>query len=236
MPIKQPATILTPEDFTQALHQLRLSVSEVAKATGIPRTYCSEFRTGDRKLKPELLAKLRDFFETKGVEFSDQDSPGLDDPQPDEQEPPHPALGCMRATQLFIPIPASVDPQQVARAMGGIEQATDELKAMLNNPVEYEAGFFATMLSDGTAEYTEEFKAKLQQTCALATYGFFCFLFATGAIKADMPTGPDEQPKTLRDVLLASMTKQLMANGLIAPEETLAETPAEDTENEEAEA
>lgn len=69
MAIKQTET-LSRADFDEAMVRQRLNVSEVARDTGIPRTYLSEFRNGDRKLRPEMLAKLRDYFESKGVEFA----------------------------------------------------------------------------------------------------------------------------------------------------------------------
>lgn len=71
MAIKQP-NILTRQEFDQAMVHLRLNISEVSRETSIPRTYLSEFRNGDRQLRPENLAKLRDYFEGKGLEFEEQ--------------------------------------------------------------------------------------------------------------------------------------------------------------------
>lgn len=73
MAIKQEYA-LTRAEFDEALVRLRLNVSEVAKETGIPRSYCSEFRNGDRQLRPEQLAKLKDYFESKGLVFETNDS------------------------------------------------------------------------------------------------------------------------------------------------------------------
>ncbi len=74
MAIKQP-NILTRQEFDQAMVHLRLNVSEVSRETSIPRTYISEFRNGDRQLRPENLAKLRDYFEGKGLEFDNEPEP-----------------------------------------------------------------------------------------------------------------------------------------------------------------
>lgn len=68
---QQPA--LTKEDFEAALVTLRMSVSEVARETGIPRHLVSHFRNYGDGLKPEQAAKLRDFLEDKGLEFTDED-------------------------------------------------------------------------------------------------------------------------------------------------------------------
>lgn len=70
---KQP--ILTKEDFEAALVELRLSVSEVSRESGLPRHIISHFRNYGDGLKPEQAAKLRDFFESKGVEFTKEDGP-----------------------------------------------------------------------------------------------------------------------------------------------------------------
>jgi len=53
MPVTQ-TEVLSRADFDEAVVKLRANVSEIAKETGIPRTYLSEFRHGDRKLRPEL--------------------------------------------------------------------------------------------------------------------------------------------------------------------------------------
>jgi hypothetical protein len=71
MAIKQPK-ILTRQELDQAMVHLRLNISEVSRETSIPRTYLSEFRNGDRQLRPENLAKLRDYFEGKGLEFEEE--------------------------------------------------------------------------------------------------------------------------------------------------------------------
>lgn len=70
---KQP--VLTKEDFEIAVVTLRLSVSEVARETGIPRNIVSHFRNYGDGVKPEQAAKLRDFFESKGVEFAEEETP-----------------------------------------------------------------------------------------------------------------------------------------------------------------
>ena len=56
----------------------------MAKVTGIPRSYCSEFRNGDRQLRPEQLTKLKNYFESKGLVFEDnsQDLTKIESSQP----------------------------------------------------------------------------------------------------------------------------------------------------------
>lgn len=73
MAIKKQAA-LTKEDFEEALITLRLSVSEVSRESGIPRHIVSHFRNYGDGLKPEQAAKLQDFFESKGIEFGEEEA------------------------------------------------------------------------------------------------------------------------------------------------------------------
>jgi hypothetical protein len=87
MAIKQQST-LTKEDFEAALVTLRLSVSEVSRESGIPRHVVSHYRNYGDGLKPEQAAKLRDWLESKGVEFTDeQQTPQPTGEQPSNQQP-----------------------------------------------------------------------------------------------------------------------------------------------------
>ena len=79
---QQPA--LTKADFEAALVSLRLSVSEVSRESGIPRHQVSHFRNYGDGLKPEQAAKLRDWLESQGVEFTDEQ----ETPQPTGEQPP----------------------------------------------------------------------------------------------------------------------------------------------------
>jgi hypothetical protein len=71
MAIKQQSA-LTKGDFEQAIVTLRLSVSEVSRESNIPRHVVSHFRNYGDGLKPEQAAKLRDWLESKGVEFTNE--------------------------------------------------------------------------------------------------------------------------------------------------------------------
>ena len=71
MAVKQQP-VLTKKDFEQAIVTQRLSVSEVSRETGIPRHIVSHFRNYGDGLKPEQAAKLRFYFESLGVEFTDE--------------------------------------------------------------------------------------------------------------------------------------------------------------------
>lgn len=88
MAIKQKR-ILTKEDFETSVVTLRLSVSEVSRETGIPRHIVSHFRNYGDGMKPEQVAKLRDFFESKGIQFAEE-TPAASHPVSEQPSVLHP--------------------------------------------------------------------------------------------------------------------------------------------------
>ena len=79
--------ILSREDFEDSVAAVNMTLAEIAKQTGINRQYLSEFKCGDRNLRAEMLQKLRDFFESKGVEFVDAVEVEVDDDYADDDAP-----------------------------------------------------------------------------------------------------------------------------------------------------
>lgn len=142
MAIKK-AEILSRADFDEAVVTLRLNVSEIAKETGIPRTYMSEFRNGDRKLRPEHQAKLRDYFEAKGVVFEDSE----DSKEPDPESGAAPAAPTGKAQRSAIPFPApafhcpvsaDLKPEHVKAISARLEAVTRRIAELLPKPLAYE--------------------------------------------------------------------------------------------------
>lgn len=85
MAIKQDP-VLSKDDFESALVTLRLSVSEVARETGIPRHVVSHYRNYGDGMKPEQIAKLRDYLEDRGIEFTDQEAYPRATPSPNNSQ------------------------------------------------------------------------------------------------------------------------------------------------------
>lgn len=79
--------ILSRQDFEDAVAAVNMTLAEIAKQTGVNRQYLSEFKCGDRNLRAETLQKLRDFFESKGVEFVDAMELEVDDDYVDDDAP-----------------------------------------------------------------------------------------------------------------------------------------------------
>lgn len=213
MPIKQQE-VLSRSDFDQAVVHLRLNVSDVSKATGIPRTYLSEFRNGDRKLRPEHQAKLRDFFESKGVEFDDEPEAPAPARAPERRADvasPHPRLRAMEQVRCYFPVADGVPDEVVAGAMNEREQAEAELAVVLLETVEKNEGIF------GGGEFTDASKERLQAAFShLAKIGLL-ELYVRGfpGLKLKPST---EQVQTVRDVIIATFRKPLEDAGLVEPE------------------
>jgi hypothetical protein len=204
MPIKQ-TEVLPRADFDEAVLRLRLNVSAIAKDTGIPRTYLSEFRNGDRKLRPEHQAKLRDYFEGKGIEFDD--GGGGDDAPPS----PHPRLRAVESVRCFFPVADTVPDEVVTRTMDIMEDNDARLATLLKQVAERDDGIF------GDGDFKEETKAALQEAGTILAENYVLFRMLRGwpafGVK---PAG--ESPETLRDVLRTAFRPRLEEAGLIQPE------------------
>lgn len=215
--------ILSRADFDEAVVTLRLNVSEIAKETGIPRTYLSEFRNGDRKLRPEHQAKLRDYFEAKGVVFDD-----AREPEPaaaageDNATALHPRVQAVQGIRLHFPIADTVPAEIVNKAVEMMDDADARLATLLKTSVTRDDGLF------GEAGFTEEFKAALQEAFGLLAGGYVIFRMLRGWPAFGVKPLA-EQPETLRDVLFSTFNQTLIDAGLIEPEEN-AEVAAEGEE------
>lgn len=181
---------LSREDFNQAVVRLRLNITEISKELGIPRTYLSEFRNGDRQLRPEMLGKLRDFFESKGIEFSDM-------PETPSQAP--------------FSINKSIPAETIRNALDMMEENDARLVALMKSKIERVDGF----LGLGEGELTDETTEALQETFALLAGNYLVFRMLRGwpALKLS-PTS--ENPETVRDMILTTFNQLLIDSGLIA--------------------
>jgi transcriptional regulator with XRE-family HTH domain len=202
MPIKQPE-VLSRADFDEAVVKLRLNVSEIAKETGIPRTYLSEYRNGDRKLRPEHQGKLRDYFESKGVEFSDEpanrDHPEVDAPVPHE--------GLAVGTVCYFPIRGDLTPTRVREVMSEIERNDTRARELLSNKVKRKTTFLLNE-PDGFEKVTEE---EIRELFALFSANYVWFRYLTGV---NNPLASRPEKNTLQEVLLETLQESVSRAGL----------------------
>lgn len=235
MAIKQQQA-LTKEDFEAALITLRLSVSEVSRETGIPRHVVSHFRNYSDGMKPEQVAKLRDFFESKGVEFTDEAEPAAPSQPTGEQPSPLQSTklplilsddGLTQRTALVCRhffIDERITDEQIKEAGELVEKSFTEAKELLGIELEEK------LLSDGYNNATE---TKLRELWGhLARIGLV-ILHLQGRILINqdrvlansLPEDERPEPETLGDLLTDKHREaiaRLSANSL--PEQAGAES------------
>lgn len=119
MAVKQKRAV-TKTDFETALVTHRLSVSEVSRVTGIPRHIVSHFRGYGDGMKPEQLAKLRDYLEELGVEFSDEDETTAQQAAPGVSSL-NPQLSVGLKVEHHFPISNNIPDHVVREAMNMME-------------------------------------------------------------------------------------------------------------------
>lgn len=226
MAIKQQP-VLTKEDFEAALVTLRMSVSEVARETGVPRHIVSHFRNYGDGLKPEQAAKLRDFLEDKGIEFTEDEAEPTEQQSVETASIPslNPQLSVGLKVEHYFPISNSVPDDVVRDALYSMEENDARLVTLFQTELDRDDGFL------GSGELTDESKAILQEAFALLAANYVTFRMLRGwpALNVKPTT---EKPETVRDMILQTFTPQLVEAGLIAdPALPDAET---ETEGEEA--
>jgi hypothetical protein len=204
-------TILTHEDFTAALEDLRLTVAEVARDTGIGRSVLSQYRNHGEGLRREQLAKLRDYLEDKGVEFAEaKEEPATtaQGAQPVAAASPiHPLTGAQLVRYMF-PIDADVPTPVVANALEMIGEADARVAELLKQAAARNDGLF------GDNEYTKEAKAAMQELFTLLAGNYVLVRMLRGW--PAMGAAPiNEKPENLRDVVMAAFKQNLADAGLI---------------------
>jgi len=203
---------LTKGDFEAALVTQRLSVSEVARETGIPRHIVSHFRNYGDGLKPEQAAKLRDYLEGLGVEFTDEEA----HPAAAHQVGSSPALqlpsilsddGLTQRTALVCRhffIDERISEEQIREAGQRILESFDQAQELMG------VELVTQWASDSYAETTE---TKLRELWGhLARIGLVS-LHLQGRILIDQErftnAMPDSKPATLGDLLFNAYREAL---------------------------
>lgn len=205
MAIKQEL-LLSRMEFDEALVRLRLSISEVSKETKIPRTYLSEFRNGDRQLRPEMLSKLRDFFESKGLEFEEV-PPSLNTTENTHTEPPTTAP-LAAAPYRFVPVYIEADQPTVIKTQNTIQDNDARIAVLLQQLATREDSFFSD------SDFSEDTKEAFHEVYSLmaANYALWRSLSGWPALGLN----PDQSdPQTIRDIVFDAFAEQFEKAGLI---------------------
>ena len=223
---KQP--VLTKEDFESALVTLRLSVSEVSRETGIPRHVVSHFRNYGDGLKPEQLAKLRDYFESRGIEFEHGDAQQELDATETEKQPAsilspiHP-MSAMQSIHYIFPVKGNVRPDVLANALDMIGEADARMTELMKQEVKRVNGLF------GNGELNKETIANLQDVFSLLAANYLVVRMLRGWPAFDAAPVVDA-PQTLRGIVFDTFKQHLVDAGLVASELATAE-PVEEMES-----
>lgn len=219
---QQPA--LTKEDFEVALVSQRLSVSEIARETGIPRHVVSHFRNYGDGMKPEQVAKLRGYLESLGVEFTDEETPTREAVPSVNSLNPH--LGIGLKVEHHFPISNNIPDEVIREALYIMEENDARLVLLLQTKLERNGGIF------GNGDLTEEAKATLQETFALLAGNYITFRMLRGWPALNVQPTTDK-PETVRDMVLQTFMQPLIDAGLIAAPQATEELTAEADEKEE---
>ncbi len=223
--IKKPFG-LTQQDFGDALETLRVSVSEVAKETGIPRNYLSDFRNHGTPMRREYVAKLRDYCEQQGLEFEPAPAP-TSARRVAPAASPDARVVAMQAMRRYLPIADAVSDEALARAMDVMDDADARLRTLLKMPAT-KPGFFE--ITDD--EWNGATQAALDEANNILAAGYIVFRILRGFPALTSNPSIDE-PKTVRDILLARSKDTLVKAGVIAAAEV--EQPATEQQPEETE-
>jgi transcriptional regulator with XRE-family HTH domain len=158
-------TILSKEDFEDAVAAVNMTLADIAKQTGINRQYLSEFKCGDRNLRAEMRQTLRDFFEAKGVEFVAAESDDEDDePAPGTRPTRKPSglVAVLPAPTIQIGIAADLPDADRGAALGELDAIVRENDRKLSLAAAYDSGFiFEAELSNDAKAVNEELRQGL---------------------------------------------------------------------------
>jgi hypothetical protein len=225
MAIKQQHP-LTKEDFEAALTSQRLSISQVARDTGIPRHIVSHFRNYGDGMKPDQLAALREYLEGLGVEFTEEVEGQATQAKP--QGLRLPAIlsddGLTQRTALVCRhffIDERISNEQIEEGGERIQESFDHAKELLDVKLENRAF---------SGNYDEETEIKLRELWGhLARIGLVC-LHMQGRVLLDQARFanhiPESKPVTLGDLLFTTYRDALAGLHQAEPETPIAEVEA----------
>lgn len=226
----KPNQPLTKEDFEAALVTQRLSVSQVARDTGIPRHVVSHFRNYSDGMKPDQLATLRDYLEGLGVEFTEEQTTST--PQPTSQALQLPLIlsddGLTQRTALVCRhffIDERITEEQIEEAGKRIEESFTQAKELMG--VELGREWLSDNFDEATTTKLRELWGHLARIGLVSLHLQGRVLIDQERILANAQAGEDKpKPITFGDLL--SDTYSEIAAGVNTPaaEE---EEPAEST-------
>lgn len=207
MAIKTPS-VLSKEDFNAALVTLRSNVSEVSRETGIPRHLLSHFRNYGDGLKPEQIAKLRDYLEDKGIELEEvavqAEAESAQKGAAERQQAPHPRVAM--AAVCHFPISAEHGPDAVRQVLEEVERNDARIAELLATKAKHASGIWG----EGE-DYSDQTQEDIRELFALlgANYVLVRYLTGTGN-----PLDRNAASDTLQAVMFGAIRESIERAGL----------------------
>ena len=192
MPIKQRNAI-TKADVEEALDYLGSSVSAVAKATNIPRSYLSDLKNRNVPLRREHDEKLRSFLQDQGVELESDAPAGRRDPA--NPSSPHPSVEVAQVMRRSLVLDDAIEDDVIATALDAQADRDDRLSQLFALNLEKKKGLL-TEFFDEDGNYTAESKSAISEARLLLAVSYFAVgqLRGLRGFKAEAPEG---EPKTI---------------------------------------
>ncbi|OGS94741.1 MAG: hypothetical protein A3H31_02720 [Gallionellales bacterium RIFCSPLOWO2_02_FULL_57_47] len=216
IPSKLP---ITAEQSRAVRFQLGLTQANVIEQSELAGHKLKNFETGRFVPDMAFLQRLREFYEGRGIDFSEIEATPAST-QTSTVASPSPRLDASLKVEYFFPLSNNIPDEVIGNAMDIMEENDARLAVLLKAKAEREQGFF------GDGELTEETEAALQETFALLAGNYVIFRMLRGWRAFNQPPA-DENSKTVRDMLLETFKQPLIDAGLIEADAQPAEVVEE---------
>lgn len=211
---------VTPDQLNQLWEELNLSVSTVATATGLPKSYVSEFRSGRRNLATAQQATLRDFLEQQCAE-NDVDFPN-DDAEDDGDSTVQELSTIIRRAKLTGIIPSlDLPPAVVKQLQTFIDKNRVQVSELLNGPFA-RGGFLG-------GDFSSETDEAIRELFGLLAMNYVATLILQGRSIVNQVAAGTE-PKTVGEWLSLYLADKTRMGDLLPQAEAEADSTVDDEE------
>ena len=212
MPLKAKNAI-SKTDVEDALAYMGSNVSAVAKQTNIPRSYLSDLKNRNVRLRREHEDKLRTFLQDQGVE--------LESDTPTDQAKtasPHPAVEVAKVIRRSLTLDDALDDDVIAAALDAQADRDTRLSTLFAMRVEREVGLFDF---SGHGDYTNESKRAIGEARSLLAESYMAVGILRGlrGFKAAAPEGePQSIGEHFSDLFSDLLTKESAESASAEPQ------------------
>ena len=195
--------LISKQDLEDALDFLGISISEISKATGVPRSYIGDLKNRGVPLRRESAQKLLDYLVGQGVEFDHATSHGA---PPVQDNSSH-----QRTVGTVGEIDDAFSDDIVLRVRARLEDNEAQILALLKKRIE--RGGIANLIDNEKID--EESQAYAAEATRLLAENYFLARSLRGWPAFEVPAA--DQTETLRELLLDTFSAALAETGLRVP-------------------